>query len=135
MSSAARSLPPDVSATPQPTPAPLPAYTDAFWRALLTLRDRGVSENLAVRALQTWTFLAHAGAPEATIEIVREEAVRFTWSYGDLYLHVDVRSNGYEWFFEDDTAKRYEGNQEDVVTELPPAFFAGLTVIAARRPA
>ena len=111
------------------------ACSDAFWRALLTLRDRGVSEDLAVRALQTWTLLAHVGAPEASIEIARDEVVRFTWSHADLYLHVDVRTDGYEWFFEDDMAKRYDGNPEEVVSALPTAFFTGLAAIGARRPA
>ena len=131
MATAALSLPPD---EPPASPPPPSTYSDAFWRALLTLRDHGVSEDLAVRALQTWVVLAHAGAPEAGIE-QPEGALRFTWSFADVYLHLDVRADGYEWFYMVSATDESASEGLDTpVTALSPAFFARLKELRARHP-
>jgi len=128
MSSAALSLPPDEPPASPPTPS---TYSDAFWAALGTLPARGVPEALVPRALQTWWRLAHERPPEPELEMIREEALRFAWSYPDVYLHLDVRADGYEWFYRVEVPRESTGTQ-DPEPALSPAFFACLTALRAR---
>lgn len=130
MSTAAVSRPPDDPLASSATPVASP-YTAAFWAALGTLADRGVPAALVPRALETWWRLAHARPPEPELEMIREEALRFAWSYEDCYLHLDVREDGYEWFYRVETPRASTGTQ-DPEPVLSPAFFACLTTLRAR---
>lgn len=107
MSSAAPKLPAPPLLPSEP-PRPSVTYSEAFWRAMATLPAHGVPESLATRALMTWWRIASARPPEPAIE-VPEGAVRFTWSYDDAYLHLDVREDGFEWFRSGRAPEDFEG--------------------------
>jgi hypothetical protein len=119
---------------PVPPRPSSPIYSDAFWRAMATLPSHGVPEALASKALMTWWRIASARPPEPELE-TPGAALRFTWSFDDVYLHLDVLADGYEWFFRDRMANASVGTERDADPELPSAFFERLAALRERHPA
>jgi len=107
-----------------------PSYSPELWQALAGLEGHGVPRRLAGRALDTWARLARAAAPEPEIELP-DGAVRFTWSFEALYLHLDVLEEGFSWFFEDDRAQVAGGTRAAFEPTIPDAFFENLSKIRA----
>ncbi len=106
------------------------SYPTALFLALLSLNDFGISGKLHKIALRTFDRLAHAGAPEPGIELP-DGAVRFTWSFNDIYLHLDVLEDGFSWFFEDDRTHVVDGTRAASEPTIPDAFFENLSRIGA----
>lgn len=77
---------------------------------------------LAGRVLDTWARLAGAAAPEPEIELA-DGAVRLTWSFEEMYLHLDVLAEGFLWFFEEHRAQLAGGTRAVFEPSLPAAFF------------
>lgn len=106
-------------------------YSDGLWRALASLEGVGVPSAVAERALKTWNTVSRLDPPEPCIERVNE-AVRFTWSGAEVYLHLDVLDAGVEWFFEDNRTKMADGTRGAPEREIPSAFFMRLEEVNRR---
>ena len=121
---------------PPPFEPPRPAvtYSEAFWRAMATLPNHCVLEDIATRALMTWWRIASARPPEPGLE-TPDGALRFTWSFEDMYLHLDVLPNGYEWFFAVDATCESAGTDGAPEPSLSDEFFRCLATLRQSHPA
>lgn len=102
--------------------------------ALSALAEHGVSLALELQARRVWRLVAATHPPTPEVEVVRDEAVRFVWSFHDTYVHLDVLTDGcVEWFFRDRVANSYEGTETTPHDHIPSRFFERLSGVQEQR--
>lgn len=97
------------------------AFSPAFWRALVSLPNEGVSIDAYAVALDFVARLAPLAPTEPDLSVVEGDVLRFTW-FGPRYtMEVDVLSHGnVRWYFRDSALEfgRSEGSADAALVSL-----------------